>query len=762
MQRTTQFLKAFLSSRAGVPLLLIAVVALCLCMSCSKSSRSTVTPTADALTMPDRIEISNVEDDTATSIFNAYAGYDDAGTDYTNQTKQTWVKDTDALSMVNQILGVVKDTGYESFVNAGSYKALIKPVGDSETSQGGNSATSTTVETLQEICVEVTRASNNDPMIVKIWVIEENGPGGSQMVIRGHFTVTEGVSTEYPLGEMVAHFKGQKLDSNGDEVAGVPLFTMAMQVGADSNNNVTVQFIDVGEEENQGSTFQWSNKARVITNADMTEGNAYIYIAETNFNTQQLDETTSYFAFNSDYFKFQDVGSSSATVLDKSDLSHRIFRYKLFNSSTGAKITNSSGFPIQLATGEYGYIGYYGMWVPYGVVVETGDTFTRVDTNTQYTLVKVRGKLTEHTRQQTTLEDLTDMEISVWDNGSDIIVAWNGSGFFKIGTRDNSTGQITYLQTPTAYSFSNDWDGGWCEALSAFLRLGGLTPANSDIVYYHAEQTVSPASATDMSLYCWEFCLDAPITQTVIDNASTNMGTYYGGTPTEKTYFFDATNLVLKEDETNGEQVIIPSTVDLSSSMYQHGYHMGPLTTDSEYTQYNCWDIYDSSTYYYWATGPNEWNQFSSAQDSNGNMVAFSPPIRLTYTHTTDNDINADATYNGDNFNMDYDGTELHIPWKYDDNTDMWSPIINLKDGVEVTLASDGVTTYVVKGIEEELIMNEETDSATLTGLETTLPIDNTIAAPDLTYDATKTAQVGAIPTSAQLKVIKGELVTDS
>jgi hypothetical protein len=60
---------------------------------------------------------------------------------------------------------------------------------------------------------------------------------------------------------------------------------------------------------------------------------------------------------------------------------------------------------------------------------------------------------------------------------------------------------------------------------------------------------------------------------------------------------------------------------------------------------------------------------------------------------------------------------------------------------------------YVIKGTEESLIMQPLSEEP-----DTTFPT-NSVGEPDLEYDATKTAQVGDIPTSAELKVIKGEVI---
>jgi len=82
----------------------------------------------------------------------------------------------------------------------------------------------------------------------------------------------------------------------------------------------------------------------------------------------------------------------------------------------------------------------------------------------------------------------------------------------------------------------------------------------------------------------------------------------------------------------------------------------------------------------------------------------------------------------------------------------LWIPAINLKDG---TVLSAGGTNYVVKAVEEGLVMN------TVVGLDPApeLVIDTTVAPPSPTYDASKTALVGAVPTGVELRIIKGELV---
>jgi hypothetical protein len=717
-----------------------------------------------ALSLPSRIELSNVEDtSSASSLSRALSGsartgraFNDAGTDYTNQTKDTWVDDTDALDMVNSILGACQDTCYENFVNSGPYRALVQSVSESKQSQGGASTTSSTTESLMELTVEVTRASNSAPMIVKVWVEEPNGPGGMPMLIRGYFEVTEAVSAQYPYGLLEAHFRGKMLSPDGSE--GSEIFTMAMKIGADGGD-VVIQFVESGDEGS--GQFEWNNRVRVAANAAITQGAAYAYQYQ-NSAWDGERESIAYFAFNEDYFKVK-VNDNEPKVYDKNDFNYRVFRYKLFGQGDGSKVTRNSGFPIQLSSGENAYIGYWGLWTPYGIDVNDGDTVTKVDTNVEYTLVKKRGKLRKHTKAQIGLADLDAAEMSYWNEGTDYVITWDSATqkFKKIGKRNQQNGQISYYP-PAEQSVIdgiNEWDGAWCEALSAFLPLGRLfkddsgnprDPANSDIIFYHGEQTISPATVQDLTLYYWGYAPDAPITQTHIDNAAQAEAAYWQNPPVEKTYFFDASELMLKEDSEDGDEFIVPAGLDLSGSIYECGLHMMPLT-ETPYTADDWWKAHDADEYYSWETGPNEWNQFATLRDSSGDYVEFDAPLIFSYTHSTANDLNGDATHNGKKFRIDYDGFELHIPWEFNPDAAAghgWQPMFNLKDG---TVLTTGTTDYVVKGIEVALIMKEVDPN-----LATDLEIDTSIEPPTLEYDATKTALVGDLPASTELKVIKG------
>ena len=775
---------AFKRLPALVPVLALLGMGLLFVAGCGGgggSGSSGSTGSISALSLPDRIQLTQVDDGSsaAASLYQAAslyrAAYNDAGTDYTNAEKHSWVKDINALDMVNDILGVVKDTAYSHFVNAGPYKALVRQVGDEQQSQSGDSTTSTTSEQLMEIIVDVTRASNSDPMHLKVWVYQDDGPGGSPMLIRGYFTVTESVSAEYPFGALTAYFKGVALNSDGSET-GTELFNMSMSVSAE-DGHVVIEYVEDG---GQGSEDEYHRKVRVVANSDASEGNAYVYNQESQHDGDSSslpDPTIMQIAYNSDYFKVSQEGQDPM-IFNKNQLKHRVFRYQLFDAVTGAAVTRNSGFPIKTSDNKNGYVGYYGLWTACGASIADGDTVTDMDGNA-YTVFRAAGKLTKHTRASMQLSDLNGVELAKStcnESGcQDTIVAWDSTSetFITLGYRNQSTnGQISYYGSGNpayhqAVTFEQ-WEGAWCEGLKAYMRLGTLyfnpdtnqpaTPTNASMVYYHTEETVDPNTAENMTLYTWSFTLDPPISQGDIDGAQAAESAYWQpDNQSQKTYYFDAATMMLYADAGHTTPVILSDDLDLSGTNYEYGYNIGPLTTAS-YTAQEAWQANEAETFYTWNTGTDQWNQFTSLIDANGDFVSFQAPITFVYTHSTDNDINfagtgTESPFDGKKFRIEYDGFSVNIPWACDNNGE-WQPQINILDGTLMGPSNE----YVIKGIEEGLIMKRINNPDVLAGITITDYVTDGVNAPTLTYDSDATALVGDVP-DAELQVIKGSII---
>ncbi len=725
-------------------LVLITCMGLAMLVSCGGSSSGGGTGTVSALSLPSRVELTNTDTSSSSSGaanlrgFSSTAAdpatYNASGTDYYNEAKHIWVDDTNALDMVNDILGVVKDTAYTQFLNQGPYLALVKQVGDEQTSQTGNAGTSTTTEQLMEMVVDVSRTDNNSPMIVKIWVNEDDGPGGQPMLIRGYFQVYAGAGDtyqgiEYPYGKLEAHFKGTS--STGAE-----LFHMAMSIGDGENGKIQIQFV---EDSAEGDQYQWHNYVNALASSDMSTGNAYVYEAETDWDSGDLDESTYQIAYNENYFKVNDGGTETVYSRDTNDMTYNVHLYKLFNADDGSKVELNSGFPIRIENGGttyHGYVGYYGLWAPDEAAVENGVEVTHEETGAIYTIVQKSGKLKKHVRATIAVSKLDGIEMSKWDNNQDIVFTYdaNTNKFVQVGIRsENTNWQVVETGAGTEITFSNDWEGAWCDSLQAWLPLGTLpTGFDGDTeLTYHQETTVMPGSndfpASDLSLKYYDFN-----TSSWVD------------------YTYDISELMLKD----GSNADVVSTGE--SQFYM------PLVLAADYNantggiQTDPGQSFALEIYYSWSTGTEEWNKLTLVQDSSGDYVTFDAPLRFTYTHSTDYDLNADATYNGKTFNLEYDGFSLQVPWAFDPDEDQWMPLINLKDSADsgLTLTDSSNNEYVVKATEASLIMSQVSDTSVASDLEV-----GSVSAPTLEYDASKTALVGDKPTSVELKVVKGELV---
>jgi hypothetical protein len=111
-------------------------------------------------------------------------------------------------------------------------------------------------------------------------------------------------------------------------------------------------------------------------------------------------------------------------------------------------------------------------------------------------------------------------------------------------------------------------------------------------------------------------------------------------------------------------------------------------------------------------------------------------------------------------YQIDYDGSNLGIPWIYDSTTLDWYPEFSLEDGTTLT---DGTTEYVVKAsdISKSMIMLS-TGGDGQPEYVSGLTVDETTSDPTLVYDATVIAAMPVQPTlgsdgnAIQVKVSKG------
>lgn len=720
--------------------------------------------TISALSIPSRIELTKVSDADLNAAGSramaplsrtaADAGiYNGQGTDYANLEKRAWVEDiAQALQMVNEILEVVKDTGYTTMVNKGAYVALVKSPGDQNVSQGGGAATSTVTEQLSEMTVDVVRQSNSEPMYVYFWMKEEMGPGSDAAMIKGRFEVTQAVSDAYPMGEMTAYIIGRLLDDQGLET-GEPIMKIGLTIRSE-NDRAVVEFAQREQMEDQGYLVNMESEMRVEAANDFQSGKAYVHEYGPDWGDfQNWGDTPTYatsimqVAYDPDHLKIDNDGAIS--IYDKTDLNHRVNRYKLFDSD-GNAVKINSGFPVKFKdSNAYGYVGYYGLWAPDNVTIDDSTTVIKEDTGQEYQLIQVGGKLIKHTQKTVTLAKLADTEMFHWNQQADAedIIVWNSDNekFMKIGERANGDSQYWQAAEPAAFE---EWERAWCDALQADIPVGQLytsgNATNDSMLTYHAQKTMIPGVDT--------FPGDLYMIGPGIDE---DPYTYNWTSPgPQHHYIYDAASMVLTE---NGQPVIYQGD--------DWGRELSPLSTVPDSTGW------EDDVYYSWVSGRDQWCKLTILKDGQGAPVSFEAPLLLTYEHRTGYDYNYDQADPNDGrlFNIEYDGYELRVPWVYDEISGEYVPQLNLRDshvsGLELT--GDDGHTYVLKGWEEELMMaalqaGDPAYDEVAAALDTAAAIDEPTIDDNLDTAIANlfdNPDAWAKPTDVQVKIIKGELV---
>jgi hypothetical protein len=723
-----------------------------------------------ALSLPDRIELTKVEDGSTGpaaylhALGTAGRAFNDPGTDYTGLQKRSWTEDmADALVLVNEILDVVNDTGYSHMVNEGPYVALVNTPGDDgeNQNQGGGATGASNSEQLAEMIVDVLRDDNESPMYVKFWLDEENGPGDMPQRIKGRFEVTEGVSETYPMGMMTAYIMGTPL-VDGEE-SGEPSMKIAMDISSE-NGQAIVEFVEFDTFSEQGFDLEMNSAMRVVADADFVTGVAFISEREPDWDSHMTWETDGVqyedydmlVAFDNDYVKVEEDGEIA--VFDKNELDHEVHRYKVFDSD-GNSVDLTSGFPIRFKdTSIFGYVGYYGMWAPENAPGEDGTRVIREGTEEEYEVVQKPGKLIKHARQTIALEKLDGVELSYYngESGSDYVITWNGvSDFLIIGYRNEDTNWNTqyYENTHELYHAVvelNEWDGAWCDSLQTWLPLGqlfvgGITPSNATILTFHAQKTMVPGTDTfPTTLYHFGPGINENDWEYDWENAAVSIYTY------------DTANLVLRDEDGN----IVQYTGQ------DWGRELMPMTTQEVQ------DPWTEDVYYSWMSGNDEWCRLTVLRDPmTEEYLAFDAPLRMTYTHETGFDWNFDAADPNDGriFSLEFDGFEVQMPWIYDPEEDEYMPLLNLRDshdsGIQLT-GEDG-NTYLIKGWEEELIMAKVPEAEWDAAIHAlALPTPEEIGQPSIgdTMDVEMETIFGdtaawVLPANVAVAVIKGELV---
>lgn len=679
--------------------------------------------------------------------------------DYVTDKTNTYVYDSsmESLQTVNMILCLMDQTKASDMVNKGAYIALVNEdkceQGQNKGGGGGSTGQSSgQTVSYNKWIINSTRASNTASQIVKIWV--PGDPGSMDGDILVEVTVAEGVSATKPYGDFVLNFKGMN-PTTSEQTMGGTLKTVSQPTGS---SKFQFQFFNLGGADlDPLSTlgFAWTEKSNVILNdATGTGGQARTYRKERSGDNTYGREATYAVAFDTSLVlrdgtttntqSSVGVTTTAQACMSRTSFNKQVWRYNLYHEAAGTfngsavtagqRVTLNSGFPFKDATGKFGHIGYWGIWMEGNTTPTDGATITEVDYSStavgaDYRVNIAPGRLIRRTADTETMTSLQGAELYYWGQvgatSGNYLVTVNASNAF-IATDTINWDQNGRTATPIVggsvditptVTGQNLWL--WSDALGGNVTYvhDTTTAAGSRTVTFYAQEYVMPgdstlfAGGTTATIKCYDRCLKGGLNAAAITAMGTNESQLYY--PTDGTAYqytvSSSGGKVTVNDNTATTQPAPVSAVGLNLTALGHDWgvstgEMVPLATAIT----NPWDVYGASPSYRWETGNNNWNQMITVTAvAGGALASFDKPLQFTYTHSTLDDANADTAYNNKKFQLQYGGPgELWgFPWMEDaTNPGHWRSAVTLKDGVRLT-PDGGTTWFVAKGIEQEQTM---------------------------------------------------------
>jgi hypothetical protein len=725
---------------------------------------------------------------------------------YNTDPQYTYVEDATSkgIGQVNMITCIMSSMRPDQLVNKGDYLALVDEnkcdpqQRSSSSNSGGDSSQAATYTTAT---VNSARATNSDPMRMKAWLDEDQDGTATTIFINAN--ISEAATDTNPYGVFRLDFCGRINDQ----------FSLGcLMHGFLQGSSGSLSYFQNEARDGDGE----STVALHLTSVGTTSGSGKLSIVRTE--NSQTDSQEFLFSYDHDHFLRGDQCFSR----DASDpaTGQSVWRYGLYNASTGAHVDLNSGFPIDYVssgTTYHGYLGYGGLSLPQNVLdaMPSGATVQKVDynsgsdpTRTAYTVVKSGGRLTKYTKLTRTLHQIDKIKFSTfindassfysgaqsftsyamyWDDANQVVKV---TGKMVCGQNGCQTQDLPQEESVSlSFWASQGGISSYSDALAGelFIDLHSVpTPfdSNAIMVAYRKQDLVYPAQMP-ATLYCLNNC---PTTASIANffqqgSQATSPfvdATYNSWMPTTTTitYTGDATNAVINDE--SGHAPVASDRQAFQSNQnpaYQYGLRSGRMFTDLQAAQCpgNPNTLCDSQVgsmdvYYVWETGPNSWNQFAAVKDAQGTIVAFDAPLQVTFN--VPNDAVRYKTYAGKSLVLQYGGfgqlggipgscvSQLtNQPVSCDTEDSRYVPDFVIPFDATVGQVSSGNTTYLVKWLEREIRFASKSlsECSTLTlPANTTLPTLSDLKDPS---DPASDIYVGTKPAvTTAPRVVQGEV----
>jgi hypothetical protein len=586
-----------------------------------------------------------------------------ANSAYATDTQSSHVEDATSrgIGQVNMITCIMGALRADATVNDGAYNALVgmqkcdpnkRGSADADGSQSGSFVTAT---------VNSTRTSNTDPMRARIWLDDPEAEGAAIFI---NLTASAAPNLSNPYGIFRVDYCG-----NMDGTAGCAFN------GFLDGSAAGVAYFEREQGDGGGGT-----KALRMTASSTTSGSGSLHLEDGN---NANNSSTFSFAYNADYYRRSDAGGDQCFARDARDpdTGMSVWRYGLYDSTTGARIERSSGFPIEYTnsgTRYQGYLGYYGLSLPPAAqsLLANGDTVEKVDygngnapTRTPFTVVKAGGKLTKYTRHSRTLRGIDQIKFSTFvgneasgmfsgaQTNAQYEMYWDeAAGDFKVtgqmvcGNNGCSTQALPNPQAVAPSFFALRGIQGYSQQLGGelFVNLqgaGSTVDSAAVQVVYRSVDVVYP-SELPAALHCVRDCPTAASMTAYFSPGGSSSP--FAGTSTNNfqptlaanvvSYTSDAATALLLDGAAAAVVLEVDPEQLENSQQFRNGLRTGKLfvnLADAECdlgsNTYCEWRINNLDVYYQWETGPNPYNQFAAAKGSNGQFVNLDAPLQVNF-----------------------------------------------------------------------------------------------------------------------------------
>lgn len=615
--------------------------------------------------------------------FNAFAAFNDAGTEYSNQSSDTWVQDRagDGLKMVNAFVCIVRSSNGGTRPNA-TWKALIDEITcdlAQPDSEGGGGAVS-----YAEATMVSTRASDVSPQEMKAYFASASGENYVS-------SMSLNTSTTSRFG-FIMDFRWYQ--STGNDTQGTHSNTMngwseisASDNNSDGNTDTIIRHTEYSPAS--GGDPEFSNGVAAVTYGPDNKVTKFI---SSNIDYEMGDGsgTKVFYQGVTDETKYRRriLAGDGSTALDtqcfdRSKEWNNTWDYNLYDNVTGAevKISGSFGFTYSSDT-KRGYMGHWGVHMDGGNADYPSGTSTvaikQKDTGTSMTLHAAPGRLTKITKSNITIAE--GEKFKVWQGNGNVDVYYKSSCTNNFTTELGSCKDLSG-SVGNGYAFPGSyWRGAvaigagdrlWSEMTRSEVLLGTLPAATMFERTDIGPASSSPSVASDLSLTCVGWCPVGAPTKTEIENyqaqnfcqapfnADNKDGEGNPGDSSGCTYTFknkDDGTSPLTMSRSSG--IIVPYKADGSAIMTKadatfgrhYGVGGGNYIFTSDIGTGSCAAVEDPTAgsniwecangVYEWQSGIERWDQYYYAKYDNASYVTVESPVKVKYTFASADDQN--------------------------------------------------------------------------------------------------------------------------